>query len=227
MLAFVIFRRRRHGRLVLEKARGVPLVVFPGVFHPSLFLSTSLLLDALDQLRLKADSSVLDLGTGTGICAIFAAMKGAQVTATDISPVAVRCAKVNVAINDVEDRVRVVEGDLFLPVEGETFDLVIFNPPYYEGRPRDWPEYAWRGEDVLHRFAQGLGAHLAKGGSALLSVSTELDLPAIREKLCANGFQVREVCKRRLPGETMLVYECARSSAGQPLRSEELGPAQR
>jgi len=59
------------------KVRGVPLVVFPGVFHPSLFLSTSLLLDALDQLRLKADSSVLDLGSGIGICAIFAAMKGA------------------------------------------------------------------------------------------------------------------------------------------------------
>lgn len=148
-------------------------------------------------------------------------------TATDISPVAVRCAKVNVAINDVEDRVRVVEGDLFLPVEGETFDLVIFNPPYYEGKPRDWPEYAWRGEDVLHRFAQGLGARLAKNGSALLSVSTELDLPAIREEPHAKGFQVREVRKRRLPGETMLVYECARSSAGQPLRSEELGPAQR
>ena len=186
----------------------MPLVVFPGVFHPSLFLSTSLLLDVLDQLRLKPNSSVLDLGTGTGICAIFAAMKGAQVTATDISPLAVRCAKVNVAINYVEDRVRVVEGDLFLPVEGEKFDLVIFNPPYYEGKPRDWQEYAWRGENVLQRFVQGLGAHLAKGGMALLSVSTELDLAAIREELHANGFDVREVRKRRLPGETMLVYEC-------------------
>ena len=44
-LFFVLFRQRRHGRLVLEDVRGIPLVVFPGVFHPVLFLSTSLLLD--------------------------------------------------------------------------------------------------------------------------------------------------------------------------------------
>ncbi len=220
-------RGRRLDRLVLERVRGVPLVVFPGVFHPILFVSTSLLLDALDQLRLRAGSSVLDLGTGTGICAIFAAMKGAQVTATDISPLAVRCAKVNVAINCLENRVRVLQGDLFLPVERDTFDLIMFNPPYYEGKPRDWPEYAWRGEDVLHRFAQGLGAHLAEGGRAFLSVSTELDLLAIRKELHANGFEVREIRKRRLPGETMFVCECVRSTAdrllktGQPERGQQ------
>ncbi len=220
-LAFVIFRGRRVDRLVLERVRGVPLVVFPEVFHPSLFVSTSLLLDALDQLRLRTDSSVLDLGTGTGICAISAAMKGGQVTATDISPLAVRCANVNVAINHVEDRVRVLQGDLFLPLEGETFDLIMFNPPYYEGKPRDWPECAWRGEDVLHRFAQGLAAHLGEGGRALLSVSTELDLPAVRKELHANGFEVREIRRRRLPGETMLVYECVRSPADQLLKTGE------
>lgn len=220
-IAFVIFRGRRHDRLVLERVRGVPLVVLPGVFHPNLFLSTSLLLDALDQFRLAPYLSVLDLGTGTGICAILAAMKGARVTATDISPLAVRCAKVNVAINSLEDRVRVLEGDLFAPVEAETFDLVIFNPPYYEGRPRDWPEYAWRGENVLRRFVQALGTHVNRGGRALISVSTELDLSAIKENLRTSGFEVREVRKRRLPGETMFVYECVPLSVGERVRSEE------
>lgn len=219
--ALLIFRGRRYRRLVLEKVRGIPLVVFPGVFHPSLFLGTSLLLDALDQHQFKPGSRVLDLGTGTGICSIFAAMKGAQVTATDISPVAVHCAKVNTAINYLEDRVRVLEGDLFLPVRAERFDLVIFNPPYYEGKPRDWPEYAWRGKDVLSRFAQGLGAHLAKDGIALLSASTELDLFSVREELQANGFDVRETRRRRLLGETMFVYECVRSPAGVRLKSAE------
>ena len=46
-----------------------------------------------------------------------------------------------------------LEGDLFLPVERETFDLVVFNPPYYEGRPRDWTEHTWRGDTVVRRFA--------------------------------------------------------------------------
>lgn len=219
-LLFLLFRGRRHNRLVLERVRGIPLVVFPGVFHPGLFLSTTLLLDAMDQLLLKADSSVLDMGTGTGICAIFAAMKGAKETAIDISPLAVRCARVNVAINDVEDRVRVLQGDLFLPVEREKFDLVIFNPPYYEGRPRGWPEYAWRGENVVHRFIEGLPKHLIDGGKALLSLSTELDLYSVREKLKESGLAALEVGRRRLPGEIMFVYECVAWPVEQTFRGQ-------
>ena len=206
---FVRFCGRRYGRLILERVRGIPVIVFPGVFHPLLFLSTSLLLDALEEFELKADSSVLDVGTGTGICAVFSAIRGAQVTAVDISPFAVRCARANVIINCVEDKVRVLEGDLFSPVEGETFDLVIFNPPYYKGKPRSWAEYAWRSENVMDRFIESLPNHLARGGRALLALSTELDLRAIQEKLVARGFKVREMRRRRLPGETMFVYECA------------------
>ena len=205
---FVVFRRRRHRKLLLERIRGIPLVVFPGVFHPALFLSTPLLLDAIEQSRWGAHSLVLDLGTGTGICAIFAALKGPHVTATDISPIAVRCARVNVIVNNLEDRVRVLEGDLFQPVEKQRFDLVIFNPPYYEGKPTDWAEYAWRGEKVLRRFAGGLSTHLTPGGKALLSVSTELDLPTVKKELRENGFETREICRRSLPGETIYVYEC-------------------
>lgn len=210
-LLFVLFRQRRHGRLILERVRGIPLV-FPGVFHPALFLSTPLLLDSIERSELEAHSFVLDLGTGSGVCAIFAALKGTQVTATDISPIAVRCAKANVIINNLEDRVSVLEGDLFEPVERQRFDLVIFNPPYYEGKPRDWTEYAWRGENVLHRFVQGLSAHLTPRGRVLLSVSTELDLLAIKKELLENGFETQEIRKRRIPGETLYVYECTRSN---------------
>ncbi len=208
-VVFNLSRGRRHGRLVLETVRGVPIVVFPQVFHPSLFLSTNLVLDALARLRLDTGSSVLDKGTGAGICAILAAMKGAHVTAVDISPIAVRCAILNVILNCQEDRVRVLEGDLFQPIGAQRFDLVIFNPPYYEGEPREWAEHAWRGKNVVRRFLEGLPSHLTKDGRALLSVSTELDLPTVYEGLRAHGFQLREMRKRKLPRETMFVYECA------------------
>ena len=118
--------------MIFERIRGIPIVVFPGVFHPGLFLSSPLLLDAIEDLELETGSLVLDLGTGTGICAVSIAPKGARVAATDISPIAVRCARANVLINSLEDRVRVFEGDLFQPVEKQRFDLVVFNPPYYE-----------------------------------------------------------------------------------------------
>jgi release factor glutamine methyltransferase len=182
--------------------------VFPEVFHPGLFLSTPLLLGAIEDLELETGSLVLDLGTGTGICAISIALKGARVTATDISTIAVRCARTNVLINNLEDRVRVLEGDLFQPVEKQRFDLVIFNPPYYEGKPGEWAGYAWRGENVLHRFAEGLGPHLTPKGRALLSVSTEVDLLAVKKELQENGFETREIRKRWIPGETIYVYEC-------------------
>jgi len=208
---FVLLRGRRYGRLVFETVRGIPIIVFPGVFHPTLFLSTPLLLDAIDEFKLESRPFVLDLGTGTGICAIYTAVRGARVTATDINPVAVRCARVNALINNLEDRVRVLEGDLFQPVKNDRFDLVMFNPPYYEGKPRDWADYAWRGEDVIDRFVEGLSAHLTPGGKALLAVSTELDLSAIKKKLQESGFETRELRKRRIPGETIVVYECRHS----------------
>ena len=206
--------------MIFERIRGIPLVVFPKVFHPGLFLSTPLLLDALDDLEPERSSLVLDLGTGTGICAISIALKGARVTATDISPIAVRCARANILINNLEDRVKVLEGDLFEPVERQRFDLVIFNPPYYEGKPRDWAEYAWRGQNVLHRFAEGLGAHLTPKGRAFLSVSTEVDLRAVEKQLQENGFEAREIRKRRIPGETIYVYECTPSLTSERIRGE-------
>ena len=211
-LFFVLFRQRRYGRLVLEDVRGIPLVVFPGVFHPVLFLSTSLLLDAIEESKLGIDSLVLDLGTGTGVCAIASARMGAQVTATDISPIAVRCARANVVVNNLEGRIRVLEGDLFEPVGSERFDLVIFNPPYFKGRPVDWADYAWRGEGVFQRFLEGLSVHLTRRGRVLLSVSTELDLAAVKKGLLEKGFVTREIRKRRIPGETLYVYECAPSN---------------
>ena len=62
---------------------------------------------------------------------------------------------------------------------------------------------------------------------ALLSVSTEVDLLAVKKELQENGFETREIRKRWIPGETIYVYECgpsricghvrgeARSEAGQ------------
>ncbi len=116
--------------------------------------------------------------------------------------------------------VLLLEGDLFTPVEGERFDLVIFNPPYYEGRPKDWPEYAWRGDEVLKRFTEGIPSHLVQNGRVLLSLSTEMNLVAVKAELDRNGFEMRESRRRRLVGETIFVYECGSSLALAHSRGE-------
>jgi Methyltransferase small domain len=72
--------------------------------------------------------SVLDLGTGCGVQALLAAGHAGRVVASDLNPRAVEIAAFNAALNDVE--VECLEGDLFEPVRGQRFDLVVSNPPF-------------------------------------------------------------------------------------------------
>src|SRR5689334_11980445 len=67
---------------------GIKLMIPPEVFHPGFFFSTKLLLKCFDQYILK-EKTFLELGAGSGLIAIAAGKKGADVTATDINPIAV------------------------------------------------------------------------------------------------------------------------------------------
>ncbi len=77
----------------------------------------------------RAIDCALDLGTGCGVQALLAARHATTVTATDVNPRALRFTEVNArlnAVNNVECRA----GDLFEPVRGSTFNLIVCNPPY-------------------------------------------------------------------------------------------------
>jgi len=78
--------------------------------------------------EVKESDRVLDMGTGSGVQAIFAASKSKDVTAVDVNPSAVQCARANVELNSLSSRVTVKESDLFRNVEGQ-FDLILFDPP--------------------------------------------------------------------------------------------------
>jgi len=97
------------------------------------------------------------------------------VTAVDVNPEAVRCARINAHLNHLEGRMCAVEGDLFAPVAGRRFDLILFNPPFFRGAPRDDMDQAWRAEDVIERFAQGFVRFTDTGGTALLVFSSDGD----------------------------------------------------
>ena len=76
--------------------------------------------------------SALDLCTGSGCLAILLAhaFPYAQVSALDISPEALQVAARNVADYDLEDRIELLQSDLFQAVAGRTYDVIISNPPY-------------------------------------------------------------------------------------------------
>src|SRR4029078_3746499 len=74
----------------IYSCKGITLEIPPQVFHPGFFFSTRFLLRYIEKDRFR-HRTVLELGAGSGLLSIYAARKGAMVTATDINPVAVEC----------------------------------------------------------------------------------------------------------------------------------------
>lgn len=88
--------------------------------------TTNMMMERLEKV-ITPDSTVFDVGTGSGILAIASAMLGAKsVKAVDIDAVAVRVAKENVADNGLADAIEVCEGDLLHGTEGRA-DVIIAN----------------------------------------------------------------------------------------------------
>jgi release factor glutamine methyltransferase len=206
--------RDRYDDFRLERVRGVPLLVMPSVFNPKLPRTGALLAAQLDASAVSADTAVLDMGTGSGVGAVFAARHARRVVAVDINPAAVRCATVNVHINQLEHRVEVRQGDLFGPVAGERFDLVLFNPPFLRGVPRDHRDRAWRSTDVPERFAAGLPGHLEDGGFALVVLSTFGGSQCFVEAFHRHGLEVSVLVERCFINERVTILRIAPSSRG-------------
>ena len=203
---------RRHRRLVLERIDGIPLVVLPDVFNPVLlrtgvFLARNLPSPApsADQ-QSSAEPRALDVGTGSGIGAIFAARHGYRVIGVDINPDSVRCARINVLLNQLDDRIEIRPGDLFAGVADDRFDLVLFNPPFYRGAPADRLDLAWRATDVIERFARGLGQALTPAGEARVVLSTDGEWRAMLGALDAAGFTTRSIASHDFGNEILTVY---------------------
>ncbi|MFI6290399.1 HemK2/MTQ2 family protein methyltransferase [Nonomuraea sp. NPDC050790] len=161
------------------------LLRLPGVYRPQ--GDTRMLAQALGRLALPPGGRILDLGTGTGALAVIAARgPEAEVTAIDLSLRAVLSARFNAVLRGL--RLRVIRGNLFAPVDGERFDLILANPPYVPGiEAQPAPHSASRawnagadGRRLLDRICRHASAHLTSGGTLLLVQSS---LSGVRESL--------------------------------------------
>lgn len=205
VLRAILVRRVR--RLVLERWDGLSILVLPEVLNPVVFRSGVLLAGSLAALP-RPDAMAaraLDMGTGSGIGALALARAGYSVVAVDVNPEAVRCARINALLNRFEGRIDAREGNLFEPVGGERFDVIAFNPPFFEGTPSDLHDAAWRSTGVFERFAAELPAHLAPGGLALVLLSNH----GAEEKQCAAlraaGLEVSVHARRDYASEVLTI----------------------
>lgn len=201
---------QRLGRPVVETVCGHPVVVLPQVFNPVVFRTGACLAEFLREApdavpRSDGTSLALDLGTGSGIQSLVLAERGFRVVAVDLNDEAVRCARANALINRLEHRIEVLEGDLYGPLDGRPFDLVVFNPPFFQGQPGSRFELSWRSRDVLPRFAQGLRAALAAGGQGIVIWSSHEPERSLLAPLGEAGLATRVLHRRRLPAETLTI----------------------
>ncbi|MQP66148.1 50S ribosomal protein L3 N(5)-glutamine methyltransferase [Niveispirillum sp. SYP-B3756] len=174
--------------------QGVPFYVDERVIVPRSFIGEllfgemfggeqdfTLVDDVMDVER------VLDLCTGSGCLAILAAkiFPEAKVDAVDLSPDALEVAKINVADHALEERVKLFNGDLFKPLKGKKYDLIISNPPYVDAEamanlPEEYqaePRMALvgggdDGMDIVHRILKEAPKYLNEGGGLLVEVGT-------------------------------------------------------
>lgn len=151
-----------------------------------------LLKEWLEEQKLQ-DKKVLDMGTGSGILAVTAARKGAEVVAADIDPGALEYATGRANDEEVDGRIEFVESDLFDGISYRDFDLVVFNPPYLPG---DIEDSRWNGGEngveVSERFLEAVDSYLAEGGEAVIMASSLGDHERLREKF---GLEVVEFRK--------------------------------
>lgn len=199
----------RYDDFVVERVHGAPILVTPTVFNPKRLRTGEFFASRLDAALIDPSAEVLDMGTGSGVCAVFAARHARRVVAVDINPAAVRCARVNALLNRLEDRIEACHGDLFTPVAGRRFDLILFNPPFRSGEPRDDRERAWRAVGVAERFAEGLDAHLTRAGVALLLLSTYADPEIFLAPLRRQGHPLSVFARGDYLGERLTLYRVA------------------
>jgi release factor glutamine methyltransferase len=176
----------------------------PGVYRVD--ADTALLSEVLHTRGDVRGRHVLDVGTGTGALALAAARAGAaSVTAVDLSLRSAVAARINARLHRAP--VTVHRGDLFAPVRGRRFDVVVSNPPYVPA-PSDVPARhtiarCWDagpdGRLLLDRICAGLSDALTDDGVALLVHSAVCGAERTVAALAGAGFAGEVVARAVVP----------------------------
>jgi release factor glutamine methyltransferase len=214
----------RYEAVLAERARGVPtqyitghqefwgmdLIVTPAVLIPR--PETEHVIETVIELQAsvpgvrhpasasrnpKAESRILDVGTGSGCIALALAkeLPQAEIHATDISAAALDIARANAARHQLESRIQFREADLLAGVENKSFDFVVSNPPYVGESEEDQVQLEVRkfeprnavfagptGMEVIARLIPQAHAALTPAGWLVMEISGTM-AEAVRELL--------------------------------------------
>lgn len=173
---------------------GINLKLNDDVYEPA--EDSNILARAVEE---RAFGNVLDMGTGSGIQGIVAALNGCDVTFVDIDQKALTLAKANAKSNKAKGKF--VKSDLFSKVDGK-FNTIIFNPPYLPSEPLKGKQKhlaldgGKNGREIIDRFLSSYKAHVMKEHRVLLIESSLNDYQKDVKKL-----------KAKIVGKTHMFFE--------------------
>ena len=166
----------------------------------------SALLAAAVESDIETAELVLDVGTGSGyVGQRLTEATGARVIGTDINPLACQRARTN--------GVEPVLGDLTSPFRTDSFDTIVFNPPYLptvdDIELNEWFETAVTGGEsgrvVINRYLADVGRVLAVNGRAYLLISSLTGTEAVTGRALEHGLTTEVIATVDYPGEELLV----------------------
>ena len=151
----------------------------------------------IDNLIVKDNDKVLEIGSGSGIVSIKASIKAKSVDAVDINPHAIECTKRNIKLNDC-DNITVKESDLFENIS-DKYDLIIFNTPYLpieeDEKINDDYSKAWDGgadgRSIIDPFLEQVSDYLEDEGSIQIVQSSLSNNEKTLNYLNENGFDAK------------------------------------
>lgn len=169
--------------------------MYPTVFNPKDYYSSGIFADFILSLDNLAGKYILDMGCGSGIVSVFAASKGAGCLAVDVNPVSVKSAAENAAQNGFAEKIEALQSDLFEHIPpGVKFDVIFFNPPYYEKEPgSDFEKAFFTGKDfrVIRKFLNQAKSYLAGDGYIYFITSSDLNIELFLNIVKAGGFEFK------------------------------------
>ena len=187
--------------------------------------------DFFDGKNIKNVKKILDLGTGTGIIALFLRVIKKthlkfkpEIYASDILKASIECAKLNEKSNNVKSEIKFIESDLFNNFPNSlknSFDVVIFNPPYLPSSnlisrvySKEKIDYSWnggkKGIETILKFLDQVSLFINNNFYVYFISSSRADLKELNEQILKKGFKNRIIEKKHIFFEDIMLNRLER-----------------
>jgi release factor glutamine methyltransferase len=168
---------------------GKIFLVYPNTFWP--FKDSQPL---VQNFQIKDGESVLDVGTGSGVIAVFACYRGAaRVVAVDINPSAIKSAKYNAKLHGFDKSIEIRRSNLFDRIKPEKFDVITANLPFRNKPAHDLVAQSQWDTDFKtnKRFFEEVGRYLKPNGRVYFAQSNFGAIKEMKILAKAAGFSIK------------------------------------